>query len=144
MPTADASSRARLAARRKQGATILAALVMGASVDQIAEQHALPQKRVEKLLREELRRRWLAPAQDYARLQIARLEEIYAQLIEGAKKGDGKAIDRILRLLDRLDRYYGFGKLTATATAPPVDYRQKLIDKFDQMSRRLPPPQENS
>ncbi len=86
---------------------VLAAIVAGSSVEQVAQDQNLAPKRVEKLLRDELRRRWIAPAQDHARLQIARLEAITAQLKLKAAEGDLPTIDRLLRVLDRLDRYHG-------------------------------------
>ena len=80
----------------------------GASLDEIATSETLSRKRVEKALRDELRKRWIAPAQDHARLQIARLEAIATLLKEKAKEGDLPTIDRLLKVLDRLDRYHGF------------------------------------
>jgi hypothetical protein len=64
--------------------------------------------RTEKILRDELRRRWVAPAQEFARLQIARLEGTILKLIDRVQKGELEAIDRALKIVDRLDRYGGF------------------------------------
>ena len=100
--------RARAPSRASRGPRCLAAMIAGASVEDIATQEKLRPKRVEQILRDELRRRWVAPAEDYARLQIARLDALCAKLSEKAEQGDLGAIDRILRILDRLDRYHGF------------------------------------
>src|ERR1700739_310324 len=108
MPSPDAPARARKAAPARRGPNILVALVSGEGVDAIAEKEGLSRKRVEKLLRDELRRRWVAPAEDYARLQIARLEAMSARLAASAENGDLPAIDRMLKILDRLDPPPGF------------------------------------
>ena len=139
MSTPDASSRAEKPARRGLGAKVLDELVKGASVDDIAKTQGLAPKRVEKLLRDELQRRWSAPAQDYARLQIARLEPIYAKLKTLAEDGDLRAIDRLLGVLDRLDRYHGFGKRLTPSRAYDENARQKLLAKLSKPSERVPP-----
>jgi hypothetical protein len=127
---------ARKLARVPRGPAVLAAMINGASLKEIAELENLSLKRVEKLVRDELRKRWIAPAQEYARLQIARLEAIAFVLKDEAKKGHLPTIDRLLRVLDRLDRYHGFNKLVALSTHSREDIRAKLIARFDQASRK--------
>jgi hypothetical protein len=126
---------ARKRARVSRGPAVLAAMIGGEPLGKIAESENLSPKRVEKLVRDELRKRWIAPGQDYARLQIARLEAIAAILKEKAKKGHVPTIDRLLRVLDRLDRYHGFNKFAALATASREDVRPKLIAKLRQAAR---------
>lgn len=140
MPIVDVSSRPPKPARRVLGAKVLGELVMGASVEDIARTEGLAPQRVERLLRDELQRRWLAPAQDYARLQIARLEPIYAKLKTLAEQGDLRAIDKLLRVLDRLDRYHGFGTRAPALRAYDDDARQRLIAKLNKSALRLLPP----
>jgi len=146
MPLSETPSRARKPARVKRGPDILAAVVAGASFDDIAKAEGLPPKRVEKLLRDELQRRWVAPARDYARLQIARLGAMSAKLATKAEKGDLPTIDRMLRILDRLDRYHGFSKLTPATNAD--DYagaHERLMAKINGAAARLlSPPSEES
>src|ERR1700691_4500951 len=98
-PMAPVEEPARKRARVSRGPAVLAAMIGGASLEQIAEIEDLDRKRVEKMLRDELRKRWIAPAQDYARLQIARLEAIASQLKEKSKGGDLPSIDRLLKVL---------------------------------------------
>jgi hypothetical protein len=138
MAVAEKTSRARVSARRNQGSKIVAALASGVSLDEIAETERLPRKRVEKLLSQELQSRWLAPAQDYARLQIARLEPIFAKLRARAEKGDLRAVDQILRVLDRLDRYHGFGKSFNAKRPYGGDARARLLAKLNMHNERLP------
>ena len=66
-----------------------------------------------------LRRIAIRPARDYAKLQIMRLEGMVGKLTEKANTGDLAAIDRMLRTLDRLDRYHGFAK-RPQKPAPPT------------------------
>jgi hypothetical protein len=80
-------------------------------------------------------KRWIAPTKDYARLQIARLETIAFVLKDKAKEGDLPTIDRLLKVLDRLDRYHGFNKLAAFSTPSREDVRAKLIAKINQAVR---------
>ena len=94
---------------------VLASLIAGAGVDEISAAEQLTRKRTESMLRQELRNRWMAPAEEFARLQIARLEQMILRLLDGIQDGELKAIDRALKIVDRLDRYHGFTK----AKAPP-------------------------
>ena len=137
MPPADAPVRARTAAPARRGAKIVAALVSGQSVEAIAETELLTRKRVETLLRDELRRRWIAPAGDHARLQIVRLEAMAATLAPLAAAGETPAIDRVLKILDRLDRYHGFGKLAPANDEPDEGGRERLLAKLNAMAERM-------
>ena len=137
MSPADAPDRARKAAPARRWPKIVAALVSGQSVEAIAETAGLTRKRVEALLRDELRRRWVAPAADHARLQIARLEAMAATLAPLAKAGDPPAIDRTLKILDRLDRYHGVGKLPPESDAPHEGGRARLLAKLNAMAERM-------
>lgn len=127
---------ARKRARVSRGPAVLAAMINGANLTEIATSEQLSPKVVENMLRKELRQRWIAPAQDYARLQIARLESIATQLKEKSKNGDLPTIDRLLKVMDRLDRYHGFTKLAALGAASREDVREKLIVKFEQGARQ--------
>lgn len=137
MPPAAASPSARKAVTARRGPKILLALVAGETVDAIAAKEQLTRRRVEKMLRDELRRRWIAPAEDYARLQIARLEAMAARLAPKAEKGELPAIDRVLKILDRLDRYHGFGKLTAAKVEADDGGRERLLTKLNAMAARM-------
>ena len=133
---ASVAGSARQRARVSRGPAVLAAMINGVSFAEIAKSEQLTPKRLERLVRDELRKRWIAPAQDYARLQIARLEAIAAQLKEKSKDGDLPTIDRLLRVMDRLDRYHGFNKLVALSSPSGEDIRAKLIAKLTQAARK--------
>jgi len=128
---------ARKRGRIPRGPAVVAAMISGVSLGEIARSEKISTKRAEKLLRDELHKRWIAPARDYTRLQIARLECIALLLKEKAKEGHLPTIDRLLKVLDRLDRYHGFNKLAALSTLSHEDVRAKLIARVEQAARAL-------
>ena len=48
------------------------------------------------------------PRDDFAKIQIARLERLFLATTDKAQRGELKAVDRALKVLDRFDRYHGF------------------------------------
>ena len=120
---------------------VLASLIAGAGVDEIAATERLTPKRTESILRQELRNRWVAPAEDFARLQIARLEQMILKLLERLQSGDLKAIDRALKIVDRLDRYHGFTKAQRLPEQYGDEERARLLKKINEIADRLQPEQ---
>lgn len=142
MPPADAPDGARKAATARRGANIVAARIAGRSIEAIAVSERISRKRAEALLRSELRRRWVAPGPDHARLQIVRLEAMAAALAPLAIAGDLAAIDRLLKIFDRLDRYHGFTRLTPARSDEYEGAHERLMAKINSAAARLfPPPQ---
>ena len=132
-PTRSKRSRASLAER------VLASLVAGAGVDEISAAERLTRKRTENILREALRNRWVAPAEEFARLQIARLERMIAKLVDRLQSGDLEAIDRALKIVDRLDRYHGFTKAKRLPEQYGEEERARLLKKINEVAERLQP-----
>ena len=132
----DAPARARKAAPARRGPQVFAALVAGQSLEAIADDQGLTRRRVETLLRDALKRRRVAPAAEHARVQIARLEAMATTLAPSAEAGELPAIDRMLKILDRLDRYH-VGKLAATAAPPEAGARERLLAKLNTMAERM-------
>ncbi|HEY3622328.1 MAG TPA: hypothetical protein VGL12_08010 [Roseiarcus sp.] len=120
---------------------ILASLIAGAGVDEIGAAERLTRKRTESILRQELRNRWVAPAEDFARLQIARLEQMILKLLDRLQNGDLEAIDRALKIVDRLDRYHGFTKAKRTTEQYDEEDRARLLKKVNEIADRLQPEQ---
>ena len=120
---------------------VLASLIAGAGVDEIGATERLTRKRTESILREELRNRWVAPAEDFARLQIARLEQMILKLLDRLQNGDLKAIDRALKIVDRLDRYHGFTKGKPVPEPYGEEERVRLLKKVNEIADRLQPEQ---
>ena len=96
------------ASKRSRAQRVLTPLIAGAGVDEISATEQVTRKRTESILRHELRNRWVAPAEEFARLQIARLEQMILKLLDRIQSGELEAIDRALKIVDRLDRYHGF------------------------------------
>ena len=134
---APAQARARKAAPARRGPKILAALVAGASVDDIAESGGLTRKRVESCCATNCRRRWVAPAQDYARAADRAARSDGGEAEAKAEDGDLPAIDRLLKILDRLDRYHGFSKLDAGESSDDEGGARRLIAKINAMAARM-------
>ena len=61
---------------------MLAALIGGVCPDDIGAEENLPTEAVERTISEELGRRWIAPAADFAKIQIARLENYCLALMD--------------------------------------------------------------
>jgi hypothetical protein len=116
---------------------VLASLVGGAGLDEIGLNEKISRKRAEKILRDELRRRWVAPAQEFARLQIARLDGMILKLIDRVQKGELEAIDRALKIVDRLDRYHGFTRSNRGVEQYGEEQRARLLQKLNDMAARL-------
>jgi hypothetical protein len=139
MPLSDAPRGARKSARGQRGPAIVAALAAGASLNEIAKAQRLSPKQVEAMLRDELHVRWVARPVDYARLQIVRLEAMLGKLTAKAETGDLAATDRLLRVLDRLDKYHGFSKLTPAPAEDYADIHKRLMAKLNIEIQKLPP-----
>jgi hypothetical protein len=136
----DANSATRpKRARSTRAQRILASLIAGAGVDEIGAAERLTRKRTESILRQELRSRWVAPAEDFARLQIARLEQMLLKLLDRLQNGDPKAIDRAIRIVDRLDRYHGFTKAKRLPEQYGDEDRARLLKKINEVAERLQP-----
>jgi hypothetical protein len=126
-------------ARVTRAQRVLGSLIAGAGVDEIGAAERLTRKRTESILRQELRNRWVAPADDFARLQIARLEQMILKLLDRLQNGDLDAIDRALKIVDRLDRYHGFTKAKRATEQYDEEDRARLLRKINEIADRLQP-----
>jgi hypothetical protein len=136
-PTGQTLGAAKRESRAARAQRVLAALVAGASLDEIRDEEKISRKRAEAILREELRRRWVAPAKEYARLQIARLEGMLLKLVDRVDNGELDTIDRALKIVDRLDRYHGFAKGERTTEQYNEAHRAHLLKKLNEMAGRI-------
>jgi len=115
---------------------IFEALIAGVGLEAISVLENLPVGRVEAILREEIARRWVAPTADFAKIQIARLESLTLPVFERAQSGHLRAIDRALKILDRLDRYHGFKSANPVVEQYTEEDRRRLLDKLSAMAAR--------
>jgi hypothetical protein len=124
--------------RMTRSKRVLAEVVKGASLEEIRAREKITIKQMEQILRNVLRKRWVAPAQEFTRLQIARLDAMLAKLIERMEDGELRAIDRALKIIDRLDRYHGFSRAPFAAIEPyGEEERTKLLNKLNEAAARL-------
>ena len=93
--SADAHKRAR---------RIFARLIGGQSIRAIAAAERLSVRRVQQIVRQELERRDANPADDYALLQIARLERALDLIGGQIDAGKPAAVHAFVRILDHLNR----------------------------------------
>jgi len=124
-------------AKSSRAQRIFEALIGGAGVEAIGVGEKLAPKRVQAIVRDALGRRWVAPMADFAKLQIARLEALSVQVMIRAQKGELKAVDRALKILDRLDRYHGFDRASPALEPYDDEERERLHNKINTIAARL-------
>ena len=137
MPNAAQARRERARSAEKLGARLLEHLARGAPMEEIAEKENLTRRETEKLLRKQFDGVPVQAVDEFAKLQIRRLEAMIGKLSDMTSEGDMSAVAPLLKVLDRMDRYHGFGKGMAIAPAGPnIFERQRVIDKIDRMAAR--------
>ncbi len=120
--------------REQRRIRILAMVQAGFSYEAIARDENLSRERVRQIVAQALREPDDGTRLDHARVQLARLEPALRLAARGVADGELRAIDRLLRVLDRLDKY------GAVAEAPqPYDEnaRERLLTKLNQMAERV-------
>jgi hypothetical protein len=108
-PKAEPLRRPRVTAQDREirRLRIFACRQAGQSYDEIAGQENLTSERIRQIVVDTLKRRLLDPVRDHARLQIARLDPALRVAAEQVASGDLRAVDRLIKVLDRLDKYQG-------------------------------------
>jgi hypothetical protein len=117
-------------ARRRR---IFALLQEGWSYEAIADEVALSTERVRQIVAESLARRAAAPKVGNLHLQIARLEPALRLAAARVAAGELRAVDRLLRVLERLEKLEG---VAATALKDEEDDSAKFDAKLDDLARR--------
>ena len=89
---------------------IVRGLAAGATNADIAAQEDLSPRRMRELTTDIFARRRIDPPDEFHQLQLARLNE--AMLVSYAAMGGGnlKAVDRVIKLVGELDRFYGLAQ----------------------------------
>ena len=116
---------------------MLAALIGGLGPEAIAAEENITAEAVEKALGDQLARRWAPPAGEYAKIQIARLESFFLRLMDRVEAGELAAVDRALKIVDRLDRYHGFHRASPAREPYGEDHRPRLLAKLDAAAANL-------
>jgi hypothetical protein len=91
------------AAERK--ARIYTHLTEGWSYEAIAGVEGLSRERVRQIVKECLEQRTAEPDRDYKRVQAARLDTALRLAAQRVADGELKAIDRLIRVLNQMDKY---------------------------------------
>jgi len=121
--SADAHKRAR---------RIFARLMGGQSIRAIAASETLSVRRVQQIVRQELERRDANPADDYALLQIARLERALDLLGGQIDAGKPAVVSAFVRILDHLNRLAPDRlRLHAIRFGGEVDQMAERLDRLD-------------
>jgi hypothetical protein len=75
------------------------------------------------------------PTGDFAKDQIARLQPILDILFEQAASGELAAVDRLMKVLDRIDRYHGYLP-SKEQVEDEEDIRAKILQKLSEVDAR--------
>ena len=129
-----ASADYRAASRDLRRLRILAAVQEGLSYAAIGRQEGLSRERVRQIVAKALDEEGADSKLDHARVQIARPEPALRLAAQAVGGGDLGAIDRLLRVLDRLDKYCAVEG--GAATEDPGG-RKRLLSKLNAMTERL-------
>jgi DNA-binding Lrp family transcriptional regulator len=131
LPT-PATSRA--AARDLRRLRILASLQAGLSYAAIGRAEGLSRERVRQIVAKALDEGGTGTRLDHAGVQNARLEPALRLPAGAVAGGDLGAIDRLLRALDRLDRY---SAVEGAATSEDTGGRERLLARLNAMAEGL-------
>jgi hypothetical protein len=135
MSSALASSpTSRAAARDLRRLRILASVQAGLSFAQIGRAEGLSRERVRQIVAKALDEAGSETKLDHARVQIARLEPALRLAANAVSEGDLGAIDRLLRVLDRLDKY---SAVEGAEAKPDEGARTRLLTKLNTMAQRM-------
>lgn len=128
----------RLAARREtalRAERVFNKLRAGFEVQAIAQRENCSVRTVRRIIADALKRREIDPPAGYAQLQISRLNEAFMVTYGKMYEGDLKALDCMLKVVQHLDRYHGFGReggaapVAAETLALPAAPRQLRLPK---------------
>jgi hypothetical protein len=114
------SRRRRLEARQakaERNVRLFNLLKAGVPIAEIALQEGLSVRRARELVQEMLELREVDPPAGFAQLQIGRLGDAMMVAHAAMMAGDMRALDRVLRIVDELDRRHGFGAAQAEPAA---------------------------
>jgi len=114
---------------------IFARLQEGWSYEAIAQQENLTRERIRQIVAETLAGRAVDPSRDHLRLQIARLDPALRLAAQQVAAGDLRGVDRLIRVLDRLDKYQGAAAMAGDARSNDDAY-EKLMAKLGRMAER--------
>ena len=107
--------RKKALARAERNSAIFSFLIKGLPHDVIARHVNCSVHVVRKIVARELAARRIEPAGDFAKLQIARLNEGLAAIHGRMLDGDMACVEQLLKVVAALDRYHGLAQLAERA-----------------------------
>ena len=135
LPSPSSTAR-RLAARDREfrRLRILAMVQAGWSYAAIGREEAISRERVRQIVAQAFEAGESETKLVHARVQIARLEPALRLAARSVADGDLAAIDRLLRVLDRLDRY---SAIDGAEAAYDEGGRERLLAKLNSMAENI-------
>ena len=136
MPAPPSPSRPRELARARdlRRLRILDAVQAGLSYATIGRDEGLSRERVRQIVAQTLDEDGAETKLDHARVQMARLEPALRLAARAVGDGELAAIDRLIKVLDRLDKY-------SAVEGSGSDYeqggRERLLTKLNSMAQRM-------
>ena len=113
------------------------ALIAGLGLETISAEEGVAPEGVAAIVHDQLNRRWVAPAAHFAKIQIARLESLRSRVLDRAQSGNLAAVDRALKIVDRLDRYHGFSRANPMIEPYGEEERERLLAKINAIAERV-------
>ncbi len=119
-PPADPSTEARAARLKefKREQLIVDYLNRGAPVAEIAARIDVGEKRMRAIIGEILARRMPLPPEEFAAIQVSRLNEAMLIAFSAMAPANLKAVDQVVKIVRALDRYHGFVPAARRRLAP--------------------------
>jgi predicted transcriptional regulator len=129
-PATVAPPKPRVSARERElrRQRIFAAVREGRTHEEIAASEGLTGERIRQIVTQTLDLRAVDETRDHMRLQIARLEPVLQLMTEKVKAGDLRAVDRLLKVLERLDKYQRAAAAMRDRVKDDHAFKKKLSD----------------
>ncbi len=132
LPSPSPSSPAR--DRDLRRLRIVSSVQAGWSYAAIGREEGISRERVRQIVAQALGEGEVETKLDHARVQMARLEPALRLAARGVADGDLGAIDRLLRVLDRLDKYCAIEEAVGSYDEGA---RERLLTKLNTMAERM-------
>ncbi len=135
LPSPSATGRRRATRKREfRRIRILAMVQAGWSYAAIGREEAISRERVRQIVAQALEAGESETKLVHARVQLARLEPALRLAARSVADGELSAIDRLLRVLDRLDRY---SAIDGADPAYDDNARERLLTKLNTMAENI-------
>jgi hypothetical protein len=110
---------------------IFARLRLGWTYEKVAREEGVSDRRIRQIVADALRRQELDDPTDHAIIQLMRLDCAHALAAQAVDAGDLGAIDSLLKVLERMDRYHKAGTRKAVYDAAA---RKRLFAKLNRVA----------